>query len=242
MSLRILTYNVHGLPWILCPIRAVLLWAHWKTNCDVVCLQEVFSRRLCEEIRRSGPKAGFRCFFPPASDCFAKRYLRFANPSGLCILVKQGILLKGSLHFEEFQESAGLDALACKGIFALTLLHEGLHIAILNTHFQADSTEVPGMFTSYTSVRDAQERQLATCAHRWPFTLSCGDYNQESFCLFDRYDNEHNITFPETGQHLDHILYLSQKGMPMALEKIQYFPDVDFSDHYPVLYEFSRHS
>jgi hypothetical protein len=239
MTLRVLTYNVHGLPWIVCPIRAVLLWAHWKTNCEVVCLQEVFARRLCEEIRRSAPKAGFRCFFPPPSECFAKKYLRFLNPSGLCILVKQEIPLVGKLHFEEFKVSAGLDALARKGILGLTILYEDLKIGILNTHFQADGTEVPGAFRSYATVRQEQEKQLATCSHRWRLSLNCGDYNQEAFCLFERYDPTHNVTFPETQQHLDHILYLSQKGMPLALERIEYFSEVDFSDHIPVMYEFS---
>ena len=125
MALRILTYNVHGLPWIQCPIEAILLWAYVKCRCDVICLQEVFSRKLREKIENLAPNYGFRAFFPAVEPrCLGKPLLGFFTPCGLCILVKKTIPVVNEPRFVHFHNKRGLDSLVNKGIFLLEILFE----------------------------------------------------------------------------------------------------------------------
>ncbi len=242
MGLRIVTFNVHGLPWIQCPMRSILLWAAWQTECEVICFQEVFAKGVCDAIRTYAPQMGYDCYFPTSIPCFAKSWLRFANPSGLCILVKQGIpvLQKGLLH--TFEDCAGLDALAAKGVMGVQIRWRGEPVWILNTHFQADFAELPCCSLSYQEIRDRQEQTLVAVAGEWckrgESVLFCGDYNQEWFELLDFWKLERAASFPSTGQHLDHILHRKHQRTRLQCKKVHFFTEVIFSDHIPVLYEF----
>lgn len=238
--LRILTYNVHGLPWIQCPIEAILLWAHWKCDADILCLQEVFTEKLKQKILRLCPRYNLRAFFPenePA--CFGRSYLRFGVPCGLCVLVKTSLKVLPGASFQPFLAKGGLDSLVNKGFLALEIEWQGIAVQIINTHLQADLTEIPCFQKSYCAVRDAQESQLFLACRGLGFPLVCGDFNKNRFLFFERFDEDHNITFLPTGAHIDHLLLLPQGRLQIKAKRVFYFNDILLSDHVPVLFEMS---
>ncbi len=238
MVLRILSYNIHGLPWIQCPVEAILLWAYVKCRCDVLCLQEVFSRKLRHKLQALAPKYGYDIFFAPVEPrCFGKPLLGFFTPCGLCILVKKTIPILELPRFSPFHAKGGLDGLVNKGILSVGILFEGKHIQIFNTHFQADFNEVPCCPLQYHEVRRSQEAQLYLIASAYEFPLICGDFNKNEFLFFERFDTSNQVTFPSTGEHLDHLLLLKHLFCRFLFRKSTYFSDVEFSDHIPVLFE-----
>ena len=239
MALRILTYNVHGLPWIHCPIETILLWANLKCKSHIICLQEVFTERLRQRIFAAAPKYGLQVFFPnEESSCFGKKYLRFAVPSGLCILVSAEIDVCDTGSFSCFLASAGVDHLIRKGFFCLEIKYQGNAYQIINTHLQSDFTELNCCRICYDSIRDIQESQLYLQNRSLSFPIVCGDFNKNSFRFFDRMDQDHKCTFPQTGEHLDHLLFLPKNHAAVVWKKTTYFSDVALSDHIPVLFEF----
>jgi exonuclease III len=68
--------------------------------------------------------------------------------------------------------------------------------------------------------------------------MLCGDYNQEVFDFFDYWNLERQTTFPATGQHLDHILFLKKKRTHLQCTKVHFYREIELSDHIPVVYEF----
>jgi endonuclease/exonuclease/phosphatase family metal-dependent hydrolase len=238
MVLRILSYNIHGLPWIQCPIEAILLWAYVKCRCDVLCLQEAFSRKLRQKLQILAPKYGFHIFFAPVEPrCLGKPLLGFFTPCGLCILVKKTITVLEGPRFIQFHTKGGLDGLVNKGVLSVGISYEGKSFHILNTHFQADFNEIPCCSLEYHEVRRSQEAQLYLIASAYEFPLICGDFNKNEFFFFEKFDSTNQVTFPLTGQHLDHLLVLKHLIHRFLFRKSTYFSDVEFSDHIPVMFE-----
>jgi endonuclease/exonuclease/phosphatase family metal-dependent hydrolase len=238
MGLRILSYNIHGLPWIQCPIETILLWAFLKSEADVICLQEVFTETLKQKIIRESRKYRMTPYFPPNEPaCFGRKYLRFGVPCGLCILVADHIDVTNVGKFSFFLEKGGLDRIVNKGYFSIDILYRGHPLKIVNTHFQSDFSEISCMRLNYDDVRDLQESQLYAFCLQCPFPVICGDFNQNTFRFFQKFDDEHNVTFPSTGEHLDHLLLLKRNESRIKSKKVIYFSDVDLSDHIPVLFE-----
>lgn len=239
MGLRILTYNIHGLPWIQCPIEAILLWIYVKCRCDILCLQEVFSKKLKQKILALAPKYNYRALFPEREPrCLGKPLLGFHTPSGLCILVRSDIPIVRAPRFDYFYKKTGLDALVNKGVFSVGISHGGHSFTVFNTHFQADFNEVPCCPMKFEGVRASQEAQLYWIVSHEAFPLVVGDYNKKEFRFFDRFDPEDRVTFPHTGEHLDHLLLLKSTSGQFKSKGVSYFPEVRFSDHLPVLFEF----
>jgi exonuclease III len=239
MGLRVLSYNIHGLPWIQCPIEAILLWIFYSCPCDVVCFQEVFSEKLKQKILRLAPSYGLKAYFPEIeTPCFGKRYMKFGVPSGLCILVHENIPVTEQPVFESFIEKEGLDGLVRKGIFSLGISYRGRQVNIINTHLQADFSEVPCFRIRYNAVRDFQENQLYMFSSRHSFPIVCGDFNKNRFRFFEKFDQEHFATFPATGEHLDHMLFPPAIHKKIVEKNVIYFHKVNLSDHIPVLFEF----
>jgi len=234
-GLRILTYNVHGLPWIRCPIQSIFVWIQFQTHADIICLQEVFAKDLESQIHACATKYGWVAYFADALPCWGKSVLRFHRPSGLCILVKSSIPVTKPPVFTPFVSTGGVDALVTKGILVLEVEvhHKKKHI--VNTHFQSDFTEVPCCRIPYNEIRHHQEQQLAALVRYLPSPIICGDFNQESFVYFTSIDTKHHCTFPQTGEHLDHLVVPNTHTLPTA--KITYFDSIPLSDHIPVLFE-----
>lgn len=236
--LRVLTYNIHGLPWIRCPIQSIFTWIEVQTNADIICFQEVFSKSLEKDIQTYSKHLGWNCFFADKLPCFGKTYLQFHCPSGLCILVKKHISVIGQPSFTAFNDAAGVDNLVTKGIMNLQIQHSNKTINILNTHFQSDFTELPCCRIEYSDIRKAQEIQLASLIRHIEFPVLCGDFNQETFLFFEPFENKKQNTFPQTGEHLDHMLIpLHCKGKYKQKSSI-YFDKILLSDHIPVLFSF----
>lgn len=240
MAIRILTYNIHGLPWIHCPIEAIFLWVYVKSRADIVCLQEVFSKKLKEKVLHLGQKYNFQVFFPPSEPrCLGRPFLGFHTPSGLCILVREGIPIVREPKFVHFHSKSGLDALVNKGVLSVGIFVHSKEVQIYNTHFQADFNEIPCCSIQYKEIRKAQEAQLYMNVCTDPFPIICGDFNKNEFFYFERFDSSDRITFPPTGEHLDHLLLLRHCLPHIKEKRTHYFSDVVFSDHIPVLFEFT---
>jgi len=237
MTLRILTYNIRGLPWISCPIDDILSWI-LKRSCDIICLQEVFTRRLQIAIESQDE---WNVFFSKGSTC-AGQAAGFYSGAGLCILVRRDLKLLGESTFVPFVDAGGVDRFVSKGLLHIPLEINGRRIDIINTHFQSDFTEFPCFRINYPAVRFNQEKQADILSKQYPFPLLCGDLNQESFHYFKKFDDTDEITFPETGEHLDHLLYSTDAGDAFTNKKTTYFHTITLSDHIPVLYEFELKS
>ena len=233
MTLRILTYNIRGLPWISCPIDDILSWI-LKRKCDIICLQEVFTRRLQLAIESQDE---WNVFFSKGSTC-AGQAAGFYSGAGLCILVRRDLKILGESTFIPFIDAGGVDRFVSKGLLHVPLEVHGRRIDILNTHFQSDFTEFPCFRINYPAVRFNQEKQADFFCKQYAFPLLCGDLNQESFHYFEKFDDTDEITFPETGEHLDHLLYSSEQRDMFINKKTTYMHDIVLSDHIPVLYEF----
>lgn len=233
MTLRILTYNIRGLPWISCPIDDILSWI-LKRKCDIVCLQEVFTRSLQLRIESHDE---WNVFFSKGTT-FAGQAAGFYSGAGLCILVRRDLKLLGEGTFTPFTDAGGVDRFVSKGLLHVPLEIHGMRIDILNTHFQSDFTEFPCFRINYPAVRFNQEKQADLLSKQYTVPLLCGDLNQESFHYFEKFDDTDEITFPETGEHLDHLLYSSDLDDMFINKKTVYFHDVTLSDHIPVVYEF----
>ena len=237
-GLRILTYNVHGLPWIRCPIQSMFVWIKFHIDPDVLCLQEVFAKDLQTQIQACATKYGWVAYFADSLPCWGKSILRFHSPSGLCILVKSTIPVTKPAVFTPFVCSGGVDALVTKGILTLEIHFAQKKIDIVNTHFQSDFTEFPCCRFNYPDIRTHQEQQLAAFVSYLRCPIICGDFNQESFVYFLSFADEKHCTFLQTGEHLDHLLTLRTKPISFVNKKITYFDTLPLSDHTPVLFEF----
>ena len=233
MTLRILTYNIRGLPWVSCPIDDILSWI-LKRKCDIICLQEVFTRRLQLAIESQDE---WNVFFSKGSTC-AGQAAGFYSGAGLCTLVSRDVQILGESTFIPFTDAGGVDRFVSKGLLHVPLKINGRRIDILNTHFQSDLTQVSCFRINYPAVRFNQEKQADFICKQHAFPLLCGDLNQDSFHYFEKFDHTDEITFPETGEHLDHLLYSSDQRHMFINKKTTYMHNITLSDHIPVLYEF----
>jgi endonuclease/exonuclease/phosphatase family metal-dependent hydrolase len=230
MDLRVLTYNVQGMPWCRVPILPILTWISRRASPDVVCLQEVFQRKTMNDLIQYAPVYGYRVLFPPeqvTASCFA-------NPSGLCTLVRRSIHIT-EWGFTPFADVGGMEHFIQKGIFRLECWKDTVQFDLFNTHFQADVTEIPCTRIYHQHTRDAQESQLELVVSRSGCPIIAGDFNQSSFHTLERLDNVFHVTFPETSEHLDHVLAYGPSRHRILHSKTTYFDEIEASDHVPVL-------
>lgn len=230
MDVKIVTYNVHGLPWNRVPMVPILTWIARCTDADIVCFQEVFQRKALNDIWMVADRHGYDVFVPP--ECVTASC--FANPSGLCTLVKRSFDI---LHwsFSPFSVAGGLEHLVQKGMLTLTCRKDGVSFDLVNTHFQSDVTEVPCVRIRHQHTRDLQEAHVEQQIAHSTCPIVVGDFNQSLFSRFVRTDPGFHVTFPDTYEHLDHVLLHKATAHRIGVRGIQYFDDVQMSDHVPVL-------
>lgn len=231
-DVRIVTYNVHGLPWNRVPILPILAWITRRTSADIVCLQEVFQRRTLTELIEYAPIYGYRTMVPP--ECITPSC--FANPSGLCSLVKESAISVTDWEFTPFSRAGGLERFVRKGIFRLECWKDGVCFDVFNTHFQSDVTEIPCIRVCHQHTRDHQEDEMDLVVSRSGCPLVVGDFNQSAFRWFDRFDPTFHVTFPETFEHLDHLLLYGPSQTRVSSRKVAWFDEMKASDHVPVLF------
>lgn len=235
MKIRILTYNIHGLPWANQNIDLILLWIFYKCEADIVCFQECFthySRRMIEEACQ---RRGWDCYFPEDPPMLRRLIPSFQSGSGLCILSRKSFHLVSKL-FIPFKEQKGVEIFISKGFFICKFSYQGQHIQIVNTHLQSDFTEFKCFRINYPAVRAEQEKEMWEFLKFYSLPILIGDCNQNLFYNFRCLDEDFHITFPDTGEHLDHCIMLDKDMPKIKQRKIHYYDEVDFSDHIPVLY------
>ncbi len=238
MNLRVLTYNVFGMPWGLSSIESILLWAFYKTDAEILCFQEVFSKEHTQRIKEicSQKDCQWNCWFPQTEPtCLSKWTTYFQSVSGLCILTKKTIQVLEEPYFEPFEKNANVDSFIRKGFFHLHCEKENQQFHILTVHFQSDFTEVKCCRVSHQDIRIQQEIQLFQYVRKYHNFVVIGDFNTNRFYHFSFVNPRRESTFPQTGESLDHCLTLYPSSVKS--EKATYFHDIDLSDHTPVLFQ-----
>lgn len=152
--------------------------------------------------------------------------------------MKESLQIVDQAIFTPFAVKAGLDSLVNKGFFSIGISYKGNLIHIVNTHLQSDFTDIPHFRINYGQTRELQEAQLFMTCETMRFPFLCGDFNKNKFLYFEPLDKDDHVTFPTTGEHLDHLLVPKRMMESVKSFKVIYFPEVLLSDHIPVLYEF----
>lgn len=237
MNLRVLTYNVFGMPWGLSSIDSILLWCLCKTDAEILCFQEVFSKSEKQRIQEicSQKESLWNCWFPKTDPTYLSRLTTyFGSPSGLCVLTKKNINVLSEPSFEPFQHVSNVDSFIRKGIFHLHCEKDMCQFHILAVHFQSDFTELKCCRISHQDIRIQQEIQLLQYAKRFHNVFAIGDFNTSRFYHFFFVNPYREPTFHETGESLDHCLTLHPSHI--QCQETRYFHEVELSDHVPVLF------
>ena len=210
MDCRILTYNIHGLPWSRRNEKAICRWiGSWRP--PIVCLQEVFipsvARFFSDELQR----IGYTVVRPRDEGvAWLGSGLVFA-----CVTSEYEVL---SDCFQPYLSYHNVEQLANKGFHAIHLRHiaSNTNLCVANTHTQS-STEVSFLLGS-TSVERVRKQQFAQVveyllAARVPGLL-VGDLNcEQSSHPYLRFLHPVSTllkkhTFPRTGEDLDHVAWV----------------------------------
>ena len=229
MEVGIITYNVHGFPWIPTPIKYVVAWI--VDNCSVIAMQEVWCRHA--EWAAAFREHGWTfqgAADPPVSTLFG---------SGLACAWSDAVWSFQDSRCYPFLTSTGLDSFATKGWFRLVLVEKasGLPLRILNTHLQADVDMFPKQFLPCSeAIRRKQAQQITEIElkGRQALTILAGDLNtgENWFSGFELFPGDPRID-EFTG--IDHCGFL-QGQMWTVVERRVGFETREWSDHFPILF------
>jgi endonuclease/exonuclease/phosphatase family metal-dependent hydrolase len=240
MNLRVLTYNVFGMPWGLQSIESILLWAFYDTDAEILCFQEVFSEAHIQTIQDicSRSTSQWTCWVPDTEPtCLSRLTSYFSSISGLCILVKKHIHILSQPTFEAFDTSSNVDTWVRKGFFHLHCEKEGVPFHLITTHFQSDFTECKCRIR-YGDIRLLQEWQLLQYCKRLPNLILVGDFNMSQFRWFKPVNSNLESTLQATGESLDHCLSFQQPyEIQVSCKTVTYHHEIHLSDHTPVVFE-----
>lgn len=235
MKIRILTYNIHGLPWCKQTIDLILLWIFYKCEADIVCFQECFTHYSRQMIEEACKRRGWNFYFPDDPPGLRRIIPSFQSGSGLCIIARKNITLLSKL-FIPFKIQRGVENFVSKGFFICKFMWNGVQFQIVNTHLQSDFTEFKCIRINYPAIRAEQEKEMWKFLQYYSFPIIIGDCNQNLFYHFHCLDENFHVTFPDTGEHLDHCIMLDKDIPKIKQRKVCYYDEIDFSDHIPVLY------
>lgn len=240
MALNLLTYNTHGLPWNRVNMKGIADWIFGVSNAHAVCLQEVFSKKDRIYLTYRAEEKGWTVLSPDDLGCIP----RFECTSGLLTLVHPTLQVKDEPVFQSFKTCNGADRLVSKGYFKVTLSNNRHEFQLFNTHMQSDVTEFWCHRLNYVWARHEQEKELFLAASKEEFPLVLGDINTNEFQYFEPVDPNFHVTFPGTGEHLDHLLILLRDFHKVEYTETTYHKNVPWSDHIPVCYsvQFLRRS
>ena len=233
MAVNFLTYNIHGLPWNRINVKGIADWIFRVSGSEAVCLQEVFSKTHRNYLVQRAESEGWSALYPegdatciPGLEC----------GSGLLTLLHPRLTVIGEPTFKPFKVVNGVDRFVSKGYFKVDI-STGLHnFQLFNTHMQSDVTEFWCYRLNYVATRSEQEKQLFLAATKEECPLILGDTNTCCFQYFHKVDPTFNITFPGTGEHLDHLLVLERDANKLEYATTIYHVNVPWSDHIPVDY------
>lgn len=236
MLIRVLTYNIRGLPWSSTDINEVGSWLMSSSGADIIALQEMFSQKHRTILEEYATSKGWVAVFPEDSYLFGSILPRMECGSGLAFLLHPKFLQRRPASFHRYSMSHGADRCVTKGYFVLYLEFDGHEFEVFNTHLQSDISECSCFRINYPIARHQQEKELYEAAHSSLFPLVIGDMNMCIFKKFVRLDKETHITFPGTEEHLDHLLHLRRDTDRIELKSAIYYNSVKLSDHIPVEY------
>jgi len=238
MLVNVGTYNVFGMPWGSKQLRSILLWTFLQSRCEVMCLQEVWSKAHQDLIKDLCRESGtWTCYFPYSNIHRLGQWTsRFHSGSGLCILVKNTVEVLEEVEGHTFILSKGVDSYVRKGFMIVHCRKHGKEFQVVNTHFQSDMTEIPYWRLRYNETRLKQEKQLYQTVRHLSCPIVVGDFNTEEFMYFECLERGHRWTYKATGERLDSCLRTYQHKQAFEKVNSQYFYDVGFSDHIPVLF------
>ncbi len=235
MELNLLTYNIHGLPWCMINVASIADWIFERTSSDIICLQEVFSKNHRKIINKKAEAKGWNVYYPE-DYCWLGCLRGIECGSGLAVLVHPSIQVTEQPEFTKFLVNGGVDRMVTKGFFKLHCRRDGKDFIVVNTHCQSDLTDIPFIRINYPKERDFQVFQMySELIHSKSPVILIGDMNQATFKWFERLDPIHHITFPQTGEHLDHALFLKRDSKKIKHISTHYFDSISLSDHIPVL-------
>ena len=229
MDLQIVTYNVHGFPWISVPIKQIVGWI--TKHADIVALQEVWTYHT--EWSAAFAAQGWVFLHPARESHFAT-----VLGSGLAFAWPSSRWSHRDSRQYPFLTSTGLDMLATKGWFRLDLFDQktGYPLRIINTHLQADLDVAPQYFKRYVDlIRLNQARQLVSINQKTHIpTLLIGDMNTDKnlFEGFSMCPSEKSVS-EFTG--IDRCGYLS--GQPWTVNTWRVANEAEgWSDHLPIVW------
>lgn len=236
MQVKVLTYNVWGMPWGSKHLHEILLWLFCQSGAEIICLQEVFSKHQRMIIESKAKAAHWQAFFPNDPCLAGTCFNAFHSGSGLCILVSPSIEVLNEIPFIPYQAvDAYIEKLVKKGFFGLQLRKDETTFSVVNTHLIADVTECRPLRIPHFRARRLQEKQLVETvkSFRGP-TLIAGDFNQEEHHYLHRmYENE-DWTFLDTFEQIDHVVCLPTEASQFSVTNVHFFQDIHYSDHIPL--------
>lgn len=237
MLLKIVSYNIYGMPWGTKDIHQILLWIFCFSRADIVCLQEVFSKAHRELIVEKAEYAHWSAYFPDDA-CWAGRFLNaYHSGSGLCILVKPTVRVTRVLDFVPYTAcDSWIEQLVCKGYFGIQFSVEGREYVLYNTHMVSDFTECYPLRIAHTHSRRFQEKQLldAVKSTGCP-TFIGGDFNQEEFHYFQKLYDAEGWTYRTSQEQIDHFACLP--GKSFVVKGVTFHQKLLYSDHVPIVME-----
>jgi endonuclease/exonuclease/phosphatase family metal-dependent hydrolase len=244
MDISIITYNIHGLPWIRCPVVAIATWIVERSP-DIVCIQEIFQDADRDTMKRCLEAGGYTVQIP-------MDFIPACLSSGLLTAVRsQRFTLHNSI-FQPFFHNFLEDTFANKGFHILTLYdpRHNRYFRILNTHLQSNVELSCIIGTKIVcAVRNNQAAQILDYVGRdaGAPSLLVGDLNthKDPHRYLRILHPLAKITFPATGENLDHVAWMPLEWAgtcgycaihgPLSVGCVVH-SDIEWSDHLPVEY------
>ena len=211
--MRILSWNIAGLPSKINilgdPVKKIpkMLDNIFKTNPQVICLQEVFCYKVQDKLNEELNNQGYYIHTSKKQGLISK--------NGLLTATQKTISYKTERDYFMY---TGAEYLIKKGILTTQIEYSNINILIHNTHLQSNS--IYRMNKICTAVRQEQKGELIQHLKKNIFDLNilCGDLNDDFNSLehqkflknlpFSKIvsNPEKIITFPKYQEQLDYII------------------------------------
>ena len=195
---------------------------------NIICLQEVWNTTFKNKILEMSIKKGWNYAIPDTN----KKYFIGEN-SGLIFLSKYQIIQQKT-HI--YKHTRGMCSLSNKcAQFIKIKMDKDKYLNIVNTHLQSSH------LNHYQDFRKTTLKQIEEIINNSPEkdNIIIGDLNLDYSYLKHNLNKNINffnkyyemITFPETGEHLDHCIYMGEKYNFKMKMKIL---NIHNSDHLPI--------
>lgn len=185
--MRVITWNIAALPYPFNQFKNdntrqnAIISVLKQLNADIICLQEVFSQKMKDNIIAG--LLEYKCYTSNPKTCLGLN-------AGLLIAIKKKINVITS-EFYQFKNSTGEDKFGNKGVLKLIVNLNGKLVSIYNTHLQANSKYF--CHSDNYNVRQKQLEELRLFLDNND-KIICGDFNSY-------YDNVTNVL--DIYNHLD---------------------------------------